>query len=190
MSTDELSFRTKLIAMAAPANPSAEQIQELWVDWLAYFHVMQIPIQKQIEEFDSIIRMRASLGEISLLAPKLFLNFSTSMPATEYQQLAARTLVNAPVEPFTNEESMLLWNAIGLAGEAGEVADAIKKGVCHRHGIDKDALKKELGDVLWYVAGIATELGLDLGEIMKANIEKLKARYPEGFSVEESHHND
>lgn len=112
------------------------------------------------------------------------------MNANDYQKLAARTLVNRPVEPPSDPEMMLLWNAIGLSGEAGEVADLIKKGVFHKHGVDQEALKKELGDVLWYVAGLCTTLGITLEEVMTLNIEKLKARYPEGFKVEDSINRD
>lgn len=108
------------------------------------------------------------------------------MDASEYQQLAARTLIDAPDWKIPDEELMLVWNAIGLAGEAGEVAELVKKGVFHRHGVEREKLAKELGDVLWYVAALATKAGLDLGEIMTANIEKLRVRYPNGFSSGDS----
>ena len=81
---------------------------------------------------------------------------------------------------------MLSWNALGLAGEAGEVADMIKKGVYHQHGVDREEVKKELGDVLWYVSAICGDLDLELSEVMEANIEKLKQRYPDGFNFEQS----
>ena len=108
------------------------------------------------------------------------------MNANEYQQLAKRTLLDEPDKTYTGQETMLVWNAIGLTGEAGEVADIVKKGVFHNHGIDRDAITKELGDVLWYVAGIASTLGLNLDEIMERNIAKLKARYPNGYTSSES----
>lgn len=75
---------------------------------------------------------------------------------------------------------------LGLTGEAGEVSEIIKKQVGHGHPGDKDKVAKELGDVLWYVAAIATEYGLSLGDIARLNIEKLRARYPEGFSTQAS----
>jgi NTP pyrophosphatase (non-canonical NTP hydrolase) len=81
---------------------------------------------------------------------------------------------------------MIVWNAVGIAGEAGEVVDNIKKGIFHQHGLDENKVKEELGDLLWYVAGLCTQLGLDLDEVMVANIEKLQKRYPGGFSVEDS----
>ncbi len=81
---------------------------------------------------------------------------------------------------------MIIWNASGLAGEAGEVAELAKKQIFHQHGIDKDKWKKELGDVLWYVAACASKLGLTMEEIMEHNIEKLKARFPNGFNSTDS----
>lgn len=103
----------------------------------------------------------------------------------KYQESAARTLISNPPE-FSSTELMLLWNSMGLAGESGEVVDLIKKQVCHKHGIDRDAIAKELGDVLWYVSAIATKLDLKLSDIAKINIDKLKSRYPEGFSFNRS----
>lgn len=75
---------------------------------------------------------------------------------------------------------------LGIAGEAGEVADVIKKEVFHDHPEDTEKIKKELGDVLWYVAAVATVYKLDLEDIAVANLEKLKKRYPDGFSSERS----
>lgn len=104
------------------------------------------------------------------------------MRMEEYQKLAARTLIDGPDFDLTDGEIMIVRNALGLAGEAGEVADSIKKGVLHRHGLDVEKVKKELGDVLWYVAALCTKLDLDLGEVMAANIAKLRIRYPDGYS--------
>ena len=108
------------------------------------------------------------------------------MNANEYQQLAKRTLLTKPDRTYSDQETMLVWNAIGLAGEAGEVAELVKKGVFHNHSVDVNNITKELGDVMWYVAGIASTLGLNLDDIMEKNIAKLKARYPNGYSSAES----
>lgn len=104
------------------------------------------------------------------------------MNADDYQLAAARTLIDAPDAEYTGSEIMLVWNAIGLAGEAGEVADDVKKAVFHRAGVDRDVLKKELGDVLWYVAALCTKLDVSMSEVMERNIAKLKLRYPDGYS--------
>ena len=104
------------------------------------------------------------------------------MTLDEYQALARRTLGDRP------PEQQLANAALGLAGEAGEVADMLKKHLFRDHPLDRDAVVKELGDCLWYVAGVATALGLSLDEIGARNIEKLRRRYPEGFSAERSLH--
>lgn len=104
------------------------------------------------------------------------------MTANDYQQAAARTMIDAPDFQITDEQVMLAWNAIGLSGEAGEVADLIKKGIFHQQGLDLPKLKKELGDVLWYLTALCQALGLTLEEVMQHNIDKLKARFPEGYS--------
>lgn len=104
------------------------------------------------------------------------------MDATTYQKAAGRTLIAGPDAEYTGDELMLVWNAIGLAGEAGEVCDLVKKGVFHQHGIDREKLIKELGDVCWYTAALCSKLGVSLSEVMERNIEKLQQRYPDGYS--------
>jgi NTP pyrophosphatase (non-canonical NTP hydrolase) len=108
------------------------------------------------------------------------------MSADEYQTLAARTLIDGEGLALSGLDLMLVWNALGLAGEAGEAAELVKKAVLHGHGLDVDKLAKELGDVLWYVAALATTAGLSLGAIMAANIDKLQTRYPDGFAQADS----
>jgi NTP pyrophosphatase (non-canonical NTP hydrolase) len=103
------------------------------------------------------------------------------MKADEYQYRAARTLIRKPDFEINDAEVMVVWNAIGLAGEAGEVAELVKKGVFHQQGIDVEKLKKELGDVLWYVAAICTKTGLSMSDVMDGNIKKLLARFPNGY---------
>jgi NTP pyrophosphatase (non-canonical NTP hydrolase) len=70
----------------------------------------------------------------------------------------------------------------GLAGESGEVADLIKKQIGHGHDLDKDKLTKELGDVLWYLSQVAQQYEISLSTVATANIEKLRKRYPDGFT--------
>ncbi len=106
------------------------------------------------------------------------------MTPNEFQKLSARTLIDEPDFKLYNRETMLLWNAIGVAGEAGEVAELAKKQIFHRHGIDVESWKKELGDVLWYIAACCTKLDLTLEEVMQHNVDKLAARFPDGYSSE------
>lgn len=100
------------------------------------------------------------------------------MNLNEYQNLAGRTAAS--------HENELVNYGLGIAGEAGEVADLIKKSVFHGHKISEDEIAKELGDVLWYLSNIARLAGLSLEEIATLNIAKLQKRYPEGFSTEAS----
>ena len=108
------------------------------------------------------------------------------MDANEYQSQAARTLIKTPDFQITPEQVMITWTATGLAGEVGEVIELIKKGIYHQQGVDPEKMKKELGDVLWYLSGLAGQFGLTLDEIMQHNIEKLKARYPAGWDPKRS----
>lgn len=78
-----------------------------------------------------------------------------------------------------------IFNAcLGLSGEVGELNDMIKKWIFHEKPFDEEHAKKELGDVMWYVAMMCESFGWDLDEIMQMNVDKLKARYPQGFDVE------
>ena len=103
------------------------------------------------------------------------------MTINEYQKLAMKTL-----NPQLSEKDVLINGVMGLCGESGEAIDIVKKWLAQGHELDKDKLKKELGDICWYLAETATALGCDLEDIMAANIEKLKNRYPEGFDTTRS----
>jgi NTP pyrophosphatase (non-canonical NTP hydrolase) len=102
-----------------------------------------------------------------------------------YQQFANRTSGAGG-----DGERRLMVAALGLAGEAGEFANLVKKMTAHGHPLDTDALEDELGDILWYLAEAATSCGLDLGIIGENNIQKLQKRYPKGFSSEKSIHRE
>lgn len=80
----------------------------------------------------------------------------------------------------------LTLGAMGLAGEAGEVVDLLKKHIFHRHPLDCAKLADELGDVLWYLARLADEIGCPLSMVAKGNVAKLRKRYPDGFDPERS----
>lgn len=101
-----------------------------------------------------------------------------------YQLLAART-INSDLD----ENQTLKHGLFGLASEAGEVLGLFQK-MYQGHDIDPDKLKKELGDVLWMIAEICTSLNYSLGEIANLNIDKLRKRYPDGFSAERSIYRD
>lgn len=103
------------------------------------------------------------------------------MQFNEYQNLAQRT---------SNQELLprdhVINGALGLCGEAGEVADLIKKAFMQGHIIDRAKVTEEVGDVLWYCAELAAWMGMDLDEIAERNVQKLMKRYPEGFSADRS----
>lgn len=113
------------------------------------------------------------------------------MTGNEYQQLAMRTngrantsrLTNAIFDCDTIIIAQLINGVLGLTGEAGEVSDLVKKGIFHEKGIDLKNLKKELGDCAWYLAMVCDACGFTLDDVMQTNIDKLKARYPEGFDT-------
>ena len=107
------------------------------------------------------------------------------MTGSEYQSLAMRTR-------NTNLSSLdsLINGVMGLCGESGECADMAKKMLFQGADFDFEHFAKELGDVLWYIALCCETLDLSLDDIMQKNIDKLKARYPEGFDPQRSQHRE
>ena len=103
--------------------------------------------------------------------------YDRSVELSEYQRLSRRT-AEYP------REAWLAYPALGLAGEAGEVAEHAKKAIRDDAGAVTDerraAMGKELGDVLWYVAQLASELGLELEDIAQVNLDKLLSRQRRG----------
>ena len=87
------------------------------------------------------------------------------MNANDYQQQAGRTLLDTPDQMPTGLEYMIMWNAMGLAGEAGELASMFSQGT----PVDPLELRKEAGDLLWYVAANCSKLGLLLESVWLAN---------------------
>ena len=105
------------------------------------------------------------------------------MTPNEYQKLAMTTL-----NPQLGQKDVLINAVMGLCGESGEAIDIVKKHLHQGHELDREKLIKELGDIAWYLAEAATALEIDLETVLERNIEKLKSRYPEGFSAERSIH--
>ena len=123
------------------------------------------------------------------------------MTGNEYQKAALRTASltgkNNRVSPMVEillergypmKDLMLLNGALGLGGESGEVEDIVKKTIFQGHQIDREHVAKELGDVAWYLAVAAAGIDYDLDTIFQMNVDKLMARYPNGFSAEKSLH--
>lgn len=103
------------------------------------------------------------------------------MTVNEYQRQAMATLNTA-----LDKKDVLINSVMGLCGEAGEAIDIVKKWLAQGHELDKERLARELGDVAWYLAEAAAALDMPLEQILQGNLDKLKARYPEGFSTERS----
>lgn len=103
------------------------------------------------------------------------------MTVNEYQKQALATL-----NPALSEGDILINGVMGLCGEAGEAIDIVKKHLHQGHPLDRKALAKELGDIAWYLAETAYALDLSLEEVFQGNLDKLRNRYPEGFSSDRS----
>ena len=103
------------------------------------------------------------------------------MNGKEYQKLAMRTCSI----PYDDKQGRLHHAVFGLTSEAGEVAGIMQK-VFQGHEFDKEHMKKELGDCLWMIAEACEALDFSMDDVMQLNIDKLKARYPEGFTAENS----
>ena len=100
------------------------------------------------------------------------------MDFDNYQIKARKTAI------YPNKDKNFIYPTLGLVGESGEVAEKIKKVLRDKNGnLDDDsklALKKELGDVLWYLSNLCDELGFSLNDIAKVNLEKLNLRLSRG----------
>jgi NTP pyrophosphatase (non-canonical NTP hydrolase) len=104
------------------------------------------------------------------------------MHMNEYQKAAARS-----INPALNTEQVLHHALHGLASEVGELHGLFQKAF-QGHPLDPAHMKKETGDALWMIAEVCTAMGWTLEDVAQTNIDKLKARYPEGFSADKSLH--
>lgn len=114
------------------------------------------------------------------------------MTPSEYQKLCKRTECPQPVvyqkdtkDPWIQtliDKPALLHGALGIASEGGELLAEMQRWIWYKKDLNETNIKEEIGDVLWYVAEICNALGWDMGEVMTANISKLKTRYPEKYT--------
>lgn len=125
------------------------------------------------------------------------------MTGSEYQKSAMRTNDGKATERLNDKLEMIDFfkavkagrptekydlggifdAALGLSGEVGEFNDMLKKWVFHEKELDVEHAKKELGDIMWYVAMMCHSFGWELDDILQMNVDKLIARYPKGFDV-------
>ena len=104
------------------------------------------------------------------------------MELNEYQE-KAKCFINKDLD----DEEVRAHSMLGLCSEVGELQGLFQKKL-QGHELNETHVKKELGDVLWFVAEVATAYEWELNEIAEMNIEKLSARYPNGFEVDKSLH--
>ena len=119
------------------------------------------------------------------------------MTGNDYQKLAMRTndgkateRLERSCDVFSDLQDMggIVNAALGLSGEVGELNDMIKKWIFHNTQLDKEHVKKEIGDVMWYVAMMCESFGFSLDDVMQTNVDKLIARYPDGFDTYRANH--
>lgn len=104
------------------------------------------------------------------------------MNIEEYMEESARTMAPTIHQDAFKVET--LHGIIGVSTEAGELLDAVKKGLFYGHAPDMINVREEIGDIMWYIAAIVRSEKWDLEEIMQENIDKLRTRYPEQFTTE------
>jgi NTP pyrophosphatase (non-canonical NTP hydrolase) len=97
---------------------------------------------------------------------------SRQMGLNDYQKAASRTAIY-------KAEHSILYPALGLAGEAGEVSNKVKK-MLRDGNFDKQGIAAEIGDVLWYLAALSRDLNIDLHDLAMQNLEKLYGRKARG----------
>jgi len=116
-----------------------------------------------------------------------FVNATTSLPSKDFSEFADR-LNDLKIQGFPTER--LLTASVGMCAEAGEFTEIVKKIVFQGKPVTQENLfhlKRELGDIMWYVAQACMGLDVSLEEVIQINFEKLSARYPDGsFSIERS----
>ena len=118
-----------------------------------------------------------------MIDPKKYVEFCdavTSKESQDYSHFAAR-LFQLEREGFPTQR--LLTAAVGMSAEAGEFTEVVKKIIFQGKPVNEDNLfhlKRELGDIMWYVAQACIGLNISLDEVLEMNVDKLKARYPGG----------
>lgn len=102
------------------------------------------------------------------------------MNLREYQELAKLT-----AKKFDSPDIEIATWGLGITGEAGDVASCIKKTFAHKNDV-REGIKENLGDMFWYSAMVCNFFGWNMQEILEQNIEKLKKRYPQGFTIQDA----
>lgn len=133
-----------------------------------------------LTSYQRIEHFEEELMDALMYAQHLKVVMCASLTANDFQRAAMRTASGMNYDN-AGENGLLLNGLMGLNGESGECIDIMKKHIFQGHELDREHLIEELGDVAWYLAVCCEGIGVSLEEVMKKNIDKLKARYPEGF---------
>ncbi len=128
-----------------------------------------------LTSYQRIEHFEEELMDALMYAQHLKAVMCSSLTANDFQRAAMRTASGL------DKYSLILNGVMGLNGEAGECIEIVKKHLYQGHELDRECLIEELGDVAWYLAVCCEGIGVSLEEVMEKNIDKLKARYPEGF---------
>jgi len=102
----------------------------------------------------------------------------------EYQSLCQRS-----AKKFDNPKEEILTWGLGIAGEAGDIASCIKKTFAHDND-QRAGIRENIGDTLWYAATICNFFGWNMQEVLEENVEKLKKRFPNGFTIQDAQRNN
>lgn len=114
------------------------------------------------------------------ITPDEYVRLAMRTECEELEPLARMCPLNGdPLLPIRLAHALL-----GISGEAGELSENVKKWIFYGRPLDRQEMKEELGDLLWYVALACNALGVPLSEVMEANISKLKSRFPEKFTTD------
>jgi len=144
-------------------KPNPKEVEDF--KWVKIEDVLK-DLKEQPEKYT--VWFRLSFGKVVNLLKNLSLNFE------EYQKLSRKTAI------YPGRDKNFIFPALGLAGETGEVIERIKKVIRDKKKIeekDKEEIKKELGDVLWYLSQLASELNLSLEEIAQENLKKIAEKF-------------
>lgn len=139
-------------------------------------------IKSCIDHIKTAVDVDPWAADMAEKALKVMERREKTMRINEYQTLAART-----INKNLTDVEMILHALHGLSAEVGELHGIYQKSY-QGHEVNPDDVKKEVGDIMWMVAEFCTAKGWELEDICQMNIDKLRRRYPQGFSEERSVH--
>ena len=108
------------------------------------------------------------------------------MNFADYSKEAMRFCSDISGLELGSKDARVILSLLGLNGEVGELTDIYKKKYFHGHEVDQDSIKKEIGDVMWYMVLLCETLDIDMDEVMQKNIDKLQKRYDGPLTAEKS----